>query len=568
MGKTEESPAPIDDLQPLRRSKRRRTAVLKFCRGAECSPEVLPRTPDLVNPTCFLESVAAEPKAKLFDQAKPASIASPRGIIDLEFLLNCDAVSRDFLFPHFSFDDLLALEMTSKSVRNVVWSKQVWRKRVDEFRRKDKHGDKLISRYSSSLSVNNPEYHKKMISKYLKDNSKVYQNVKGANWKSCGKTFDIETTCHRAFAIHESGRYAFIQDANDIQVLSLDTNKSKRGVILNILKSFPIVQPDDYCSLISCHGDIVFHATYRQLHAWDWRRDGLRVEIENSERRDVTGLGLLRAVIVQDDCLVIGSNDGGEPYPSTGKVLVQVWRMKYDYGNARKPVLNLEVFAQKTDEPKKNAVWDEWADYDQYRIRRATAISLDGDKELIAIGYSFSFCHIREQFDHRFLGKLRIYDHESETWVCSRWFNAGASQLRINATQRKALVGFDKNCFKSKPYVLILNADTGDTMKEVRSSHEDMTCLWTDWKRFIFTGNVHVLLVWEVVFGVDDVGEKSLVPVYEEFCTGLSGNKGLPESDKIYDVFFDGFHLIVYTRGQMRASVRVFDCLRLNSVKF
>ena len=163
---------------------------------------------------------------------------------------------------------------------------------------------------------------------------------------------------------------------------------------------------------------------------------------------------------------------------------------------------------------------------------------------------------------------MRVYDKKTRQWLCVRWLRAGASRIKVNATQRKALVGFDKDSYKSKPYVQIFNVDTGDTIKKIMSTEEDMTCLWTDWKRFIFTGSVRCLLLWEVVFGVDDAQGKSHVPVTEDFVTGLGGQIGLPASDKFYDVFFDGFTLIVYTRGGTKASVRVFDCLRLKSVKF
>lgn len=623
MGKTEESPAPVDELHSLRKSKRRKKAEVKFCRGAECSPEAIPPTmgvqdrtseglasspPLPVNPS--QAAGLAEPRASLYVspvdsvssiQAAPASVSSvsvtastsavvatlpsssvrrrppPPASFDLRFLLDCDAISRDFLFPLFSFGDLLNLERTCKAIRGVIWSKQIWQQKVTEFRLKDEGGDRLLSRFSSSRSERNPEYYKKMISKYLTDTSKVYENVKGADWRFSCMFFDIETTCHRAFAIHESGQFVFIQDNNDIQVLCIETNKSKRGIALNLLKSFPIVQLDDYCSLVACHSDLVFHATYRQLHAWDWRRGGKRVKIVSPKEIDVTGLGLIRALCVQDDCIVVGSNDGAEPTPTTGQAMVQIWQRSHSdsdsssassSSSSSSSCIKLSLLEQVSEVPVSNPVWDLLYDpFSEFKVRTSTSIALAADEDLVAIGFSFHLVHKAEMFQHLTLGRLRIYDKKSG-WILVRWFDAGASRVRINASQRKAVVGFDKDCYKSKPYVRILDIDTGDTLKRIISTEEDMTCLWTDWKRFIFTGSVRHLLLWEVVFGVDDVGPKRWVDVTEDFVTGFGGQKGVPMYDKFYDVYFDGFHMIVYSRGQYRAAVRIFDCLKLRSIKF
>jgi len=57
--------------------------------------------------------------------------------------------------------------------------------------------------------------------------------------------------------------------------------------------------------------------------------------------------------------------------------------------------------------------------------------------------------------------------------------------------------------------------------------------------------------------------------VDEVMASHLSGAcNGLPVTDRICDVVFDGFHLIVYTRGSSRAAVRLLDFLKLNSIKF
>ena len=111
-----------------------------------------------------------------------------------------------------------------------------------------------------------------------------------------------------------------------------------------------------------------------------------------------------------------------------------------------------------------------------------------------------------------------------------------------------------------------MDIDSGDSLKRLRAKMWGPRCLWTDWKRLVFTGDDDGLLAWEIPFDTDDPG--CVVDTDESTATSLSGCNGLPVTDRICDVFFDGFHLLVFTRGGQKATVRLLDFLKLNSVKF
>ena len=132
----------------------------------------------------------AKPSSDRDSDSLPKTSTSLASVhFDLRFLLVCDAISRDFLLPHFSFHDLLALERTCKPIRDVIRQKRWWKVKVEEFRAADRKAAELLSRYSSAMSLEHPDYHRKMISKYLKDSSNVMANLKSASCRKCTKAF-------------------------------------------------------------------------------------------------------------------------------------------------------------------------------------------------------------------------------------------------------------------------------------------------------------------------------------------------------------------------------------------
>lgn len=561
MGATEESPLE-EVLRPLKRRKR---VQLTFCRS-------LQETPPKASPRCTSSSHAssslAEPRKKLYDRELDSNIVSTTATsshLDLRFLLVCDAISRDFLLPYFSFNDLFALSRCSKAIRDVICQKRWWKLKVEEFRRSDERADELISRYSSSAStLRHPDYHMKMISKYLNDTANVVSNLKAASCRKCCKAFSLELTCHKAFAVHESAKVIFLQEEADCVVMEVAPNKCKRSVELRPLRIFPVVQTEQYCSLLASHRQLLFHVTHQQLHVWNWQNEGQRVDVSSPSEMELMGLGLARAVIVREDHLIIASNDAGHTAaePSTGAALVQIWRIDYSRFEGKNE-LSFSLDGEISERPQKTEMPTEFG---AVVGMKPSSVALDGDSTLLGIAYGL-YCF--SQFAPSIAtGKITFYDLVVKKPLGRRSFSAAASCVRVNAAQRKAIVGFEKRSDQGQSYVTIVDVDTGDTLKQLRSKLWGPRCLWTDWKRLIFTGDDDGLLVWDVLFGVDDVGEKRLVDVDEAMATYLSGCNGLPTTDRICDLVFDGFHLIVYTRGGVKATVRILDFLKLSSVKF
>ena len=91
-------------------------------------------------------------------------------------------------------------------------------------------------------------------------------------------SISLEATCHKAFSVHESAKVIFVQEEGDCVVMELTTNKSKRGAELRPLLLFPVVQTEQYCSLLASYRQLLFHITYQQLHVWNWQMDGRQIE--------------------------------------------------------------------------------------------------------------------------------------------------------------------------------------------------------------------------------------------------------------------------------------------------
>jgi len=563
----EDSPSIADP----RATKRRKKVQLTFCRSLLETP---PKSPQ---PRCSSPSIcstaggeAKEPRKKLYgrESSAPSTPSSPpptstASHVDLVFLLSCDAICQDFLMPHFSFHELLALERTSKAVRDVVRRKRWWQVKVDRLRGADDRADQLLSRYSSSLSLSHPEYHKKMISKYLTDTSKVVSNIRASSCRKCCKFFSLEGTCHKAFTVDSSAKFVFLQEEGEVCAMELTTNKSRRGVELRPLTTFSVVQADQYCSMLATHHQLLFHVTYQQLHVWNWQKQGQRVEVTHPSETDLMGLGLARAVIIRANRLIIGSNDSQPSQPTTGAALITIWQMDChnvatDNQISFKPENQISVRPQKEEMP---------SEFGAILGMKPTSISLDGDDGVVAVALGL-YCFSQTNASIS-IGQVVFYDIGSGKTFGWRQFPAAASCVRVDSRQRKAIVGLEKRDNNDLPYVVVVDIDSGDTLKRLRSKMWGARCLWTDWKRLVFTGDDDGLVMWDVAFGKDDLADKRLVDVDEVMATQLSGScNGLPVTDRICDIVFDGFHLVVYTRGSSRAAVRLLDFLKLNSIKF
>jgi len=590
MGKTVDPPL-FGDLAFTRRSKKLKKVHLTLCSGTKTQTHCLENVMPLLSPPKpILDDVSRSQAICSLGIPKASStpLRSRRGkkpsttvFLDLPKLLSLDVVVKEFLLPHFSFKDVTALEATCKSIKDTIRSNYWWRNKVEVFRRTDDKGDRILSRLSSNVSSTHPDYHKRQISKLMTGLNKVSSNIRDRSCRKHQRSYWLESTCHRAFTIHNTGQFVFVLNDNSAEVLEVVPNKSKRGVELEFRRSFDIVQMEHYCSILVAHRDLLFHVTHQQFHVWDWKT-GLRQDIVSPSEKELLGLGIVKSVVVNDNWLIIGSNNLDQlQEPALGNAQIQIWKFAY-------PNLTFEQHEKLLTIPPPITSFAFGLEHEAALFLgvKATAINLDLDGDILAVGYGFYYrfsMYMYPPCEGR--GRTRFYDlsgsylavapeeedlnnnslisdNPNITKLSGTNCPAAVSCIKVNSKLRKAVVGYETRHSQSLPYLELIDIDTGLALKAFNSSSYSPRCLWTDWKQHIFSGDDDGLLVWEFNF-TEGCFERC-----QEAAVSLSGCNGLPATDRICDVFFDGSHVILFTRGSSKATVRLLDFLKLSSTKF
>jgi len=516
----------------------------------------------------------------------------PFSAVGLDIVLNYDVPAREFLLPHLSFKDLFSLERTSRALRDVIREKQLWRCLVEKFRRQDEAVDRLLACYSTSRSVSHPDYFRKMALKYLSDTSKIDDNIQDQSFKMHCMRFSRATTSRDAFTFHESGQTAMILNGDSCDVLTVRTNKSKRGMEVNLLRSFPsgIEQngawPSSGIALLASSGDLLFHVQYLGCRVWNWR-DGSAWQIaEPSPQKMLLGLGFPTVLKAQAEFLIIGSSSGSPLFPNRGsnredrdfpgqegEASIHIWEVSLDDAERR---VHLSPIVQIARHPDEDA---------SMKFTEA-----DSDKNIVVASGPVS---------------KRIYIYDLKTKILGR-VNLGAfvRAICVNASLMRAVVALAPD-FESRPdvndHAVIVDIRTGKTLRRIRDDEfappfknpfaendHRPECVWTDWEHYVVTGGWGFCILWDIspddsyVANDDDTADtidyytNNGTPnfLYEDSLWLPKSTNSVLTRVRFCKLRFDGKYLLAYTRPHgmgddgAKPAVRVIDFVKLSSTKF